>query len=455
MPLPRASAPRSAQALLTEAFGLLRAGDEAAAEALYLEAAEIKPVKQMRAYWPDALLTGAIGEEWATPALRRVDLHINHELPEMARALLARIDEPEVTAQVFAARARLALAARNWPEALAYADEARVHAPSSAYIAIVWGAALLANNRVREALLPLTQAAGAGRAGAWFLLGLAHQRLQQPAEAVEAYRKGFAFDPTDVGPANNLFSALIEARRLEDAVAHADLLLSQKPGHTTSLAFKYVALGQLGRTRDVEAFAPPSLIERHELPVPPAYATRAHFHGALAGEIIRDVTLAYERNTTRLGHQTYDISGADTPALSALNTTISAIVRARIAVAQTRAAHPFDRAAPWDFKLYSWAVVLRKNGYQMPHFHPLGWLSGVYYIEIPATITDADPTCSGWIEFGRAEERWNPATTPMPLTQIRPEEGVLLTFPSYYWHNTRPVASDARRISFSFDVMPL
>lgn len=43
----------------------------------------------------------------------------------------------------------------------------------------------------------------------------------------------------------------------------------------------------------------------------------------------------------------------------------------------------------------------------------------------------------------------------MPMHQVKPDAGTLLTFPSYFWHNTRPLRRDKPRVSFAFDVIPL
>jgi uncharacterized protein (TIGR02466 family) len=328
-------------------------------------------------------------------------------------------------------------------------------APESSAAMIVRAAGLLTHNRNEEAIAPLVAAAKAGRAGAWFLLGLAYQRLNRATEAANAYRKGYQFDPDDFGPANNLFSALGEARKYRAMLEHADALLAAKPGHATSLAYKYIALGEEGHWRDLAALADITLIERETLPVPPGYADRAAFHRALANEIAAEPTLAYQRNTTRFGYQTDDVSLATTPALKALHAALEGVVRRRADAARAKPAHPFHHAAPRDFHLYSWGVILNEKGFQSPHFHPHGWLSGVYYIEVPADIAESDPARAGWIEFGRGDARWNRPSTSMPVTQLQPEEGLLFTFPSFFWHNTRPTVSDRTRISFAFDVIPV
>jgi uncharacterized protein (TIGR02466 family) len=446
-----------AEDLLDAAWRALKAGRTAEADALYDRVGQMRPLRQLRAYWPLALTTpDTTGEEWATPELKRADLHINYLQNERAAEVLRGITDPALRPFVLLAHARLALSQGAAADALALANQARPLARESSYLAIILGTALMAAGQAQEALAPLTRAGNAGRGGAWFLLGLAYQRLQNAGEAVAAYRRGYAFDRDDFGPANNLMSALMEARDYAGAVEHADHLLASKPGHTTSLAYKYIALGELGRQDELNAFADyDKLIAREKLAPPPGYKDLADFHAALAREIAAEPTLAYERNTTRFGYQTDDVGFSTSPAIRTLNAMLTAAVQRRADLARRSPSHAFDKYAPQDFRLYSWGVIIREKGHQAPHFHPHGWLSGVYYIEVPDDITENDPERSGWIEFGRGDERWNKPTTKMPVRQVRPETGVLLTFPSYFWHNTRPLRSDKRRISFAFDVIPL
>lgn len=443
--------------LLDAAYTHLKAGRRDDAQRVYDQVAAMRPARQLRAYWPMALVRpGSHGEEWATPALQYADLHINHMQLDRAGELLRAVSTPEHRAQVLIGHARLALARGAGQDALALCNQARPLAPNSSYVAIILGAALLATGRSQEAIAPLTAAANDGRAGAYFLLGLTWQRLQKPREAATAYRSAYAFDPEDFGPANNLMPALMEARDYTGTLAHAETLLAAKPAHTTSLAYKYIALAELGRRAELAPFADyDTLVTSERLHAPAGYKDLAAFHQALSREISTEPTLAYERNTTRFGYQTDDIGFSTSPAISALNALITDAVRRRADMARHHPSNSFDRAVPRDFRLYSWGVIIREKGHQAPHFHPHGWLSGVYYIDVPDDITDHDPERSGWIEFGRGDARWNKPTTEMPIRQMKPEAGTLLTFPSYFWHNTRPLRTNKLRVSFAFDVIPL
>lgn len=101
---------QQAEDLLDAAYGHARAGRGAEAERLYDRAAGLKPTRQLRAYWPLALTRpGEVGEEWATPALKRADLHITYDQPDRAAEFLKTVAAPEHRAQVLVGQARLAL----------------------------------------------------------------------------------------------------------------------------------------------------------------------------------------------------------------------------------------------------------------------------------------------------------------------------------------------------------
>ena len=98
-----------------------------------------------------------------------------------------------------------------------------------------------------------------------------------------------------------------------------------------------------------------------------------------------------------------------------------------------------------------WATVLDEGGHQTPHIHPSGWLSGVYYVAIPPGDGGDE---HGWIEFGRPPPEY--AFREPPKTKaLRPRAGLLVLFPSYFYHRTLPFSGTATRISIAFDVVPM
>ena len=65
----------------------------------------------------------------------------------------------------------------------------------------------------------------------------------------------------------------------------------------------------------------------------------------------------------------------------------------------------------------------------------------------------ADEGEAGWIAFGRPPAHFHLDAAPK-VTPVRPEEGLMLLFPSYLYHHTIPFDSAGARISIAFDVLP-
>ena len=84
--------------------------------------------------------------------------------------------------------------------------------------------------------------------------------------------------------------------------------------------------------------------------------------------------------------------------------------------------------------------------------HPGGWVSGVYYVDLPQAINARD--LDGWLEFGRPPAELG-ASEDFLVHQIRPEVGKLVLFPSYIFHQTVPFTSEQPRVSVAFDAIPL
>jgi tetratricopeptide (TPR) repeat protein len=99
----------------------------------------------------------------------------------------------------------------------------------------------------------------------------------------------------------------------------------------------------------------------------------------------------------------------------------------------------------------SWSVRLRSEGFHTSHVHPRGWISSACYIELPDRMR-AGRTAEGILSFGAP----GMITTPLLDAElsVRPELGLLVLFPSYFWHGTLPFHSDQPRLTVAFDVVP-
>jgi len=446
--------------LLGLAWQALQAGSPERAQRLYDYVAGTLPAAPAaRARWRfwKVAPAGAAREEWSSAPAMRVDLHLRHGQIREARAILETMTAPDERAAALVARARIAQMGGAVADAVDLASEAVALAPKSAYAGTVLGAALLAAERPVDALPPLRAAARSGRPQASFLLGRAWTELREYRRAAASYRAALAVEPGDAGSANNLIPALLGARRYRAALQQADAVLAQQPGHTAALAFKCVALRELGReAARRELLDYDRLLVRETVPPIKGFRDNAAFNRALAQALADDATLRFEPtgHTTQRGRQTADLSGSTVHALRELNALCLAAAARRIDGVAKRATHPFDASMPRVYRLYSWAVILGEGGHQTPHIHASAWLSGIYYVEVPDEVRRDDPERSGWLEFGPSEARWHRDASAVPVLQVFPEPGLLLTFPSYFWHHTRPLRSRGRRISFAFDIVP-
>ena len=108
---------------------------------------------------------------------------------------------------------------------------------------------------------------------------------------------------------------------------------------------------------------------------------------------------------------------------------------------------------PETWRLSMWGVVLESSGYQDPHIHPEGWLSGVYYVRVPKCI-GRDEDDAGFLEFGRGKAALKTKDVSL-IKRMQPREGQMVLFPSYYYHRTIPFESEEKRMCIAFDVRPV
>ena len=106
---------------------------------------------------------------------------------------------------------------------------------------------------------------------------------------------------------------------------------------------------------------------------------------------------------------------------------------------------------PKNTSIHGWAVFLQNKGYQNAHIHPDGWVSGVFYLQIPET--KKDESCIYFTQKGYDYPILNKSKKIQEKT-IKPSVGDLILFPSSQFHGTRPFNSNTERISIAFDIRP-
>ena len=115
--------------------------------------------------------------------------------------------------------------------------------------------------------------------------------------------------------------------------------------------------------------------------------------------------------------------------------------------------HPFLAQNPRNWEIIAWGSILGKQGHHESHIHGDGWLSGVYYGKLPDVMETENKKREGWIEFGRPKNYVDNGSSP-EFHFIRPHEGMMILFPSYFYHRTIPFEADDIRFTVSFDIVP-
>ena len=96
-----------------------------------------------------------------------------------------------------------------------------------------------------------------------------------------------------------------------------------------------------------------------------------------------------------------------------------------------------------------WGNISPKGGMNFTHIHPSGWMSGVYYIQLPKdndVITFEDPRPARMMDFQRS------CLVKDEYFDYQVKVGDLILFPSWLPHYVLPNTSDENRISISFNI---
>ena len=108
--------------------------------------------------------------------------------------------------------------------------------------------------------------------------------------------------------------------------------------------------------------------------------------------------------TLRGGTQTHgDLFLRHEPEISALVTVLKQCIQDYVRELTYHEDHPFLMRKNEVFTFAdSWSVCLRRDGYHTMHVHPRGWISSAYYVQVPVEITVSD-TPGGSIKFGEPD----------------------------------------------------
>ncbi len=286
-------------------------------------------------------------------------------------------------------------------------------------------------------------------------IGYGLQQLGKFEEAAHAYKQAIEIDPAFAKAHVNLADLQLQQGMPDAALEICDEYLTHHPGQTDLLAFKAVALRDLGEQgAALELIDFDRFVRTVHITPPDEYGGLEAFNAALCDHVQGHPTLTFspQSHATREGKHSGELLADPKGPIAGLEAEILKAASAyRDALSDN--GHPFVGRRPRDWTLSVWGVVMQASGHQIPHIHPAAWLSGVYYPRLPETVGSDDGGKAGWIEFGRPPEHFHNKIEPETLS-VQPEPGLMVLFPSYFYHHTVPFEAAGTRLSIAFDLMP-
>ena len=241
--------------------------------------------------------------------------------------------------------------------------------------------------------------------------------------------------------------------RTKAALESVEDCLRYNQQHQPGLALKSIVLNDLGRSEeacrlvDVERLIGSAVLQQGN------EDGAREFNARLARRVLEHPTL--ERDpisaSTRGGRHSANLLG-EAPVFLELERLFRNAISDYVQGLSVDPNHTFLRNMPSQRKLVVQANALDSGGYLVPHLHGRGWLSGAYYVSLPASMGTDPKDRSGWLKFGQPPESID-YVRPPPFREVRPEQGMVVLFPSYFYHSTIPFVGDTPRISLGIDVL--
>jgi len=331
--------------------------------------------------------------------------------------------------------------------------------PAHALAHMHLGMTLVRQNRAEQAVACFNRAIELEPkfASAYGNLGNALQQLNDMQGAEAAYEKAVTLNPGDDISQTSLGLVKLKRGASREAADIFERVLSGRSAERRAAAwFPFARAQELGQMPAGYRSELATLIHRATLTPPQGISSITEFNKVLADALRKEPSLTYEPagKATRKGKQTGLLLDHPRQPYVAFEQMLRKAIDAHFASLKRVPNHPYLGMIPDGYQIAMWGTLLPEGGHQYSHIHAGGWMSGVYYVELPSTLGKADSeNRDGWIEFGHPPPEFDAQFEPQTVF-YEPRQGEALFFPSYYFHRTVPFTGTAERISLAFDVKP-
>jgi len=253
----------------------------------------------------------------------------------------------------------------------------------------------------------------------------------------------------------DLCAVLISLGEPAPALTLCTARLQKVPSDQDALAMMALALRELGRGTEADRLVDCEVwLKNYALAPPPGYNSIEEFNAALEAHVLQHpkLTSILFAQATHHGKRVNDLLEEPKGPIRLMEQMMMRQIQVYLNALPKLSEHPFfAQPMPSQAHLRSWAVLMERHGYETPHIHPDGFISGVYYVRLPEVVAKDDASYSGWIEFGTPDPVFATRSTA-PTRKVQPVAGTMLLFPSYFWHRTIPFDSAEERLSIAFDL---
>ena len=277
----------------------------------------------------------------------------------------------------------------------------------------------------------------------------------EPATAVALAEHALRLMPGNASARTLLAAARLGIGDARGALTECEALRNQTPDDQYLIALQTTAWRLLGDDRYAQLCDYRNLVMPFQLEPPAPWRDIATF--------LADLRVSLNRLHDPHGHAllfqslrhgtetTQDLARSADPAIRGLFSAFAAPI-GRYLEHIGQGADPLRsrNSGRWRFN-GAWSVRLHSSGFHTNHTHPRGWISSACYIELPESMADA-ASREGILTFAEP----GILTTP-PLAaeySVRPQVGMLVLFPSYFWHGTLLFRSSQARLTVAFDAVP-
>ncbi len=284
-------------------------------------------------------------------------------------------------------------------------------------------------------------------------LATVKEQLDASFDVMSLYEQAWQLDARNIGVIKRFSQALIsnaQYTRAADVLngRNAEDQFDQECLGLLAVCNSHINTAEATRVNDYEG-----LVQVFDLPLPEGHASLETFNQTLleALQPMHRSDIAPIDQTLVRGTQTHgNLFQTDNTTIKSLEESLKTCIHNYVNhLKQTGPGEFRDRITDgFDFS-GAWSVQLSDGGFHNDHVHTAGWISSVYYVEVPDEL-DAE-THEGWLKFG--DVPFDPENTG-PHRYIEPKPGRLVLFPSYMFHGTVPIAAGKRRTTIAFDVVP-